>query len=175
MTPIERTLVLIKPDGIERNLVGEIISRFERVGLKLINMKMVNASVEHVTKHYTLDAGWKQSVGEKTLKSYADRGVIPPETDVMIIADGVLFKLANYMTSGPVIAMIWEGMHAVKIVRKIIGGTEPLTSEMGTIRGDYVIDSYEMSNAENRSVRNLVHASGSVSEAIGEIDHWFAE
>lgn len=174
MNTTERTLVLIKPDGIERNLVGEIISRFERVGLRLIDMKMVTTSTEHITKHYTLEPTWKQSVGEKTLKSYEDRGITPPETDIMVIADGVLFKLATYMTSGPIIAMIWEGAHAVKIVRKIIGGTEPLTSDMGTIRGDYVIDSYEMSNAEGRSVRNLVHASGSVKEATEEIQHWFA-
>ena len=172
-THIEKTLVIIKPDGVTRNLVGEIISRFERVGLKLLDMKMVDTTSDHVEAHYTLDAGWKDSVGQKTLASYREKGLTPPSEDPIVLANSVLGRLSRYMTAGPVIPMIWEGPHAVKIVRKLIGGTEPLSSDVGTIRGDYVMDSYQLAVDEDRSVRNLVHASGSVKEANQEIEHWF--
>jgi nucleoside-diphosphate kinase len=172
---LEKTLVIIKPDGIQRNLMGEIISRHERVGLKLVAMKMMKATPDLIQNHYTLDPAWKQNVGEKSIKAYADKGIEPPSHDPIEIADTVLGRLVTYMSSGPIIAMVWQGAHAVKIVRKIVGGTEPLTSDVGTIRGDYVLDSYQMSGSDDRSVRNLVHASGSVPEAEDEIKHWFTE
>ena len=171
----EKTLVIIKPDGVGRSLVGEIISRFERVGLKLVAMEMRNATVEHVEAHYTLDSGWKMTTGSKTLASYVEKGATPPHEDPIELANMILGNLTTYMTEGPVIVMIWEGYHAVRIVRKLIGGTEPLTSDVGTIRGDFVIDSYQVSFAEGRSVKNLVHASGSVQEAEDEIRHWFGK
>jgi nucleoside-diphosphate kinase len=113
--------------------------------------------------------------GEKTIKSYQKKGLVPFSMDPLEVTAKILANLKRYMTSGPVIAMIWEGAHAVKIVRKITGGTEPLTSDVGTIRGDFVVDSYKMSDDDNRSVRNLLHASGSVEEAEMEISHWFSE
>ncbi|MEI8249505.1 MAG: nucleoside-diphosphate kinase, partial [Candidatus Taylorbacteria bacterium] len=88
-------------------------------------------------------------------------------------SEKILKNLINYMTKGPVVAMVWQGAHAVEIVRKITGSTEPLSSDVGTIRGDFVLDSYRMTDMDNRSVRNLVHASGSVKEAHDEIAHWF--
>jgi nucleoside-diphosphate kinase len=169
----ERTLVIIKPDGIQRSLVGEIIKRYERVGLKLLGMKMVVPSVEQIEKHYTLDPEWRRITGEKTIKGYKEKGLTPPSEDPLEITARILETLKKYMTSGPVIAMVWQGAHAVKIVRKITGGTEPLTSDVGTIRGDFVLDSYTMSDGDNRSVRNLIHASGSEKEADAEINHWF--
>jgi len=171
----ERTLVLIKPDGVQRTLVGEIVGRFERVGLKLVAMKMLVVDGAHVEKHYTLDPEWRRITGEKTIKSYKEKGLTPPSEDPLEITAVILKNLVKYMTSGPVIAMVWEGAHAVKIVRKLVGGTEPLTSDVGTIRGDYVLDSYQLSDTGKRSVRNLVHASGSVPEAENEIKHWFNE
>ena len=101
------------------------------------------------------------------------KGQTPPSNDPLEIAEQVILALKKYVSSGPVIAMVWQGAHAVKIVRKITGGTEPLTSDVGTIRGDFVLDSYEMSDKDSRSIRNLIHASGSVKEAIDEIKHWF--
>ena len=169
----ERTLVIIKPDGIQRTLIGEIISRYERLGLKLTALKMFVPTADMVEKHYTLDPEWRRITGEKTIKSYKDKGLVPPSEDPLYITGVLLKKLAEYMTSGPVIAMIWQGAHAVKIVRKITGGTEPLTSDVGTIRGDFVLDSYQMSDTDQRSVRNLIHASGSPKEAEDEIAHWF--
>jgi nucleoside-diphosphate kinase len=171
----ERTLVVIKPDGVQRSLVGEITKRFERAGFKLVAMKMLVASEEHIEKHYTLDPEWRRLNGEKTIKGYVDKGITPPSTDPLEVSARTLARLKKYMTSGPVIAMIWQGAHAVKITRKIVGGTEPLTSDVGTIRGDYVLDSYQMADIDDRSVRNLIHASGSPEEAENEIKHWFKD
>jgi nucleoside-diphosphate kinase len=169
----ERTLVVIKPDGIQRVLIGEIVKRYERLGLKIVALKMLVPTAEHIKKHYTLDPNWMRVTGEKTIKGYRDKGLVPPTENPLEITEKLIKTLTTYMISGPVIAMVWEGAHAVKIVRKITGGTEPLTSDVGTIRGDYVLDSYQMSDADGRSVRNLIHASGSPKEADEEIAHWF--
>jgi len=170
----ERTLVILKPDGIQRSLVGEIISRFERVGLKLVGMKMMIPTREMVEKHYTLDEGWLMAVGTKSIKGFLDKGLTPPSEDPMVVARDILGALLDYLTAGPVVAFVLEGAHAVGIVRKLIGSTEPFSSDVGTIRGDYMLDSYEMSKSDGRALRNLVHASGSVKEAKDEIAHWFS-
>ena len=169
----ERTFVAVKPDGIQRSLIGEIVSRFEKVGLKLVAMKMVVSDADHVEKHYTLDPEWRRITGEKTIEGYRSKGLTPPIDDPLKITAIILENLKRYMTSGPVVAMVWEGAHSVKIVRKLVGGTEPLTSDVGTIRGDYVLDSYSMSDTDNRAIRNLIHASGSTADAEKEINHWF--
>jgi nucleoside-diphosphate kinase len=169
----ERTLVIIKPDAIQRSLIGEIIKRYEQIGLKIVAMKMMVPTPEHIEKHYTLDPEWRRITGEKTIKGYTDKGLEPPTKDPLEVTQILLERLKKYMTAGPVIALILQGAHAVKIVRKITGGTEPLMSDVGTIRGDYVLDSYQMTDADGRSIRNLVHASGSVEEAEQEIPHWF--
>lgn len=169
----ERTFVAIKPDGIQRSLMGEVIQRFERVGLKLIAMKFMVATPEHIEKHYTLDPEWRRLTGEKTIAGYRAKGLTPPSEDPLEITAKVLENLKKFMTSGPLVAMVWEGAHAQKIVKKIVGGTEPLTSDIGTIRGDFVLDSYSISDQDGRAVRNVVHCSGSVEEANNEIKHWF--
>jgi nucleoside-diphosphate kinase len=169
----ERTFVAIKPDGIQRSLMGEVISRLERVGLKLVGMKMLVPTKDHVIAHYTLDSEWRRVTGEKTIASYKAKGLQPPTDNPLEITEKLLETLSVYMTSGPVLAMVWEGAHAVKVVRKLVGGTEPLTSDVGTIRGDYMLDSYTMSDTDGRALRNILHASGSVGEAEMEIPHWF--
>jgi nucleoside-diphosphate kinase len=171
----ERTLVIVKPDGLQRSLVGEIIGRYERVGLKLVGVKMFVPEEKMVEQHYLLDPDWKKAVGEKAIESYRKKGQEPPSADPIEVGDRVLAGLKQYLTSGPVIAMVWEGAHSVQIVRKLTGGTEPLSSDVGTIRGDYVLDSYQMGDSDNRAVRNLIHASGSVEEANAEISHWFTQ
>ncbi|HEC94273.1 MAG TPA: nucleoside-diphosphate kinase [Candidatus Kaiserbacteria bacterium] len=170
----ERTLIIVKPDGVQRNLIGEIIKRYENVGLKLVAVKMAVVSSEHIEKHYTLDPQWRRITGEKSIKSYRERGLEPPSENPLEITAVILEGLKAYMTSGPVVCMVWEGANAVRIVRKITGGTEPLTSEVGTIRGDYVLDSYVLADTDSRAVRNIIHASGSVDEAEMEIEHWFS-
>lgn len=169
----ERTLAIIKPDGVQRSLVGEVIKRFERVGLKVVGLKMIVPTGEMVEQHYTLDPNWRRVTGEKRIKAAREKGQTPPSEDPLEITAKVLESLKKYMTSGPVICMVLEGAHAVSIVRKITGGTEPLSTDVGTIRGDFVLDSYEMSDTDNRAVRNLIHTSGSVKEANDEIGHWF--
>jgi nucleoside-diphosphate kinase len=171
----ERTLVVIKPDGVQRSLVGEIIGRFERIGLKLGAIKMMMLTPEFVEQHYTLDPEWRVKTGNKRIEAAKAKGEKIPSEDPLVITEIVLERLRKYMTSGPVIAMVWTGAHAVEIVRKLVGGTEPRTTDVGTIRGDYVLDSYEMSDLDNRSIRNLVHASGNVAEALKEIPHWFSQ
>lgn len=171
----ERTLVIIKPDGVQRTLIGEIIKRYERVGLKLVGLKIVVPTAEHVEKHYTIDPSWKKNVGEKAISAYEKKGIKPPSNDPLELGEKVLNSLVTYMTSGPVIPMVWEGAHAVEVVRKITGGTEPRTSDVGTIRGDFVLDSYMVADTDGRAVRNLIHGSGSVDEANAEIKHWFKD
>ena len=171
----ERTLIVIKPDGVQRSLVGEIIGRFEKVGLKMVGMKIMVLDQKFIEQHYTLDPEWRRITGEKTIKSYKDKGLVPPSEDPHEITAKILANLMKYLASGPVVAMVWQGAHAVKIVRKIVGGTEPLTSDVGTIRGDFVLDSYVMADNDGRAVRNLIHASGSVSDAQKEIKLWFNE
>ena len=171
----EQTLVIIKPDGVQRALVGEIVRRYERSGLKLAGLKMLVPTPEFVERHYDAHPGWRKSVGEKAIAAYRAQGKKPPSDDPMKVGEQVLGRLKKYLSSGPVVAMVWQGMHAVGIVRKITGGTEPLTSDVGTIRGDFTIDSYEVSDVDGRAVRNLVHASGSTEEAEKEIPLWFKD
>lgn len=171
----ERTFIILKPDAIQRSLVGEIIRRFERVGLKLIALRFEIPNEEKVEKHYTLDPEWKRKVGEKSIESYQKKGETPPSMDPIKVGDAVVDRLKAYMTSGPVVVMAWEGAHAVGLVRKLVGGTEPRSSDVGTIRGDFVLDSYAMADADDRAIRNLIHASGSVEEAKNELALWFTE
>ncbi len=171
----ERTLVIIKPDGLQRSLVGEIIKRYEQAGLKLLGMKMAVPTEDMVQQHYTVDPNWFVVTGEKAIAAYKKQGKTPPSEDPKEITKIILGNLKKYMTAGPVIAMVWQGVHAAAIVRKITGGTEPLTSGVGTIRGDYTLDSYEIADVDGRAVRNLIHASGNAAEAEQEIKLWFKE
>ena len=171
----ERTLVIIKPDGVQRGLIGEVVHRYERSGLKLVGIKMMVPEKGLIEKHYCIDPEWKAKVGEKAIESYRKKGKTPPTEDPLKIGNIVLENLKHYLSSGPVIAMVWQGIHAVGVVRKITGGTEPLTSDVGTIRGDFTIDSYEISDLDGRAVRNLIHASGTSEEAEKEINLWFEE
>jgi len=168
----ERTLVIIKPDGVQRGLIGEVIKRYERTGLKLVGLKFVVVDESFVERHYTLDSEWKVKTGGKTIEAYKEKGMEAPRSDPEQMGDMILGILKKYLSSGPVIPMVWQGMNAVKIVKKITGGTEPLTSDVGTIRGDLTIDSYQIADIDMRSVRNIIHASGSVEEAEKEIALW---
>lgn len=169
----EKSLVIIKPDGVQRSLIGEIIKRFEQVGLKLIALKFEIPTKEKTKQHYTIDPSWIEKAGEKSLQSYIKQGVDVSSLKSIDLGIKILEKLQKYMSSGPVVVMVWQGAHAVDVIRKLVGGTEPRTSDVGTIRGDFVHDSYEISNIENRSVRNVVHASGTIEEAEKEIQIWF--
>ncbi|MBD3359684.1 MAG: nucleoside-diphosphate kinase [Candidatus Buchananbacteria bacterium] len=172
---MEKTLIVIKPDGVQRNLIGEIISRYERTGLKLVALKMMQADENLVEKHYTIDPDWKKNVGTKAIESYEKKGLQPPSNDPVEVGEDVLKRLKIYICAAPVVAMVWQGNEAVKLGRKICGSTESLSAEMGTIRGDYSLESYQLADGSERAIVNLVHASGSVEEADQEIALWFTE
>ena len=149
---VQRTLILFKPDAVQRGIVGEILTRFERVGLKIIGTKMIFPSKEHYHKHYEGIGKMVTRRGEKA------------------------FDMAlEFMTQGPVIAMVFEGVESVELVRKLVGGTEPKAALPGTIRGDYSHMSFGYADEHNVGIPNLIHASGSVEEAKQEIEHWFAD
>ncbi|HOZ36817.1 MAG TPA: nucleoside-diphosphate kinase [bacterium] len=173
----ERTLVVVKPDGIQRTLVGEIVKRYERTGLKLLAMKMVIPTEEMATRHYYEVGGdaWIEEVGRKASAAYEKKGMKSPYASFEENGQAILRSNAKYLSSGPVIAMIWQGNQAVALVRKITGGTEPASSDVGTIRGDFTLDSYAMADIDSRSIRNLIHASGTPDEAEKEIKIWFQE
>lgn len=175
----ERTLVLIKHDGVARGLTGEILSRFEKVGLKIIGLKMVRVSKEFAQQHYPVTEEWYRKVGGNTLDDSKKYGVSakatlgtehPAEIGKKIHAFNV-----DYLTAGPVVAMVLEGTHAIEIVRKLVGHTVPALAAPGTIRGDYSSHSAVSSNLLKRSIYNLIHASGKKEEAEQEIKLWFSE
>lgn len=175
----ERTLVIVKPDGVKRGLVGEIISRFEKVGLDLIGIKMVQVDENLAMKHYGADDEWFENIGTKVREFYGKVGYDPGE-DFSKLENKEIGKMVqlwnvNYMTAGKTVAMIWQGSDVVKIVRKMVGSTYPSDALPGTIRGDFSVDSPLNSNTEQRSVYNLVHASGKPEEAESEIELWFKE
>lgn len=170
----ERTLILIKPDGVQRGLVGEILTRFEKKGLKIIAMKMVRPDESLAKKHYDMPESDKIQLGERTLASYKEKGVELKKTAIEI-AEDVQRRLVKYLTTGPVVAIVIEGAHAIAHVRKIRGATNPLSADVGTITADYTIDSYFVSDPDERAIRNLVHASGSGVEANREIALWFKD
>jgi nucleoside-diphosphate kinase len=171
----EQTLVIIKPDGVQRSLVGEIIKRYERVGLKLNAIKMVTPSEDMATKHYYEVGGdeWIEEVGRKAAAAYERKGEKSPYETFKDNGWAVLKANAKYLSSGPVIAMIWQGAGAIGLVRKITGATAPLLADVGTIRGDFTLDSYDLADTDGRSVRNLIHASGVKEDAEKEIKIWF--
>jgi nucleoside-diphosphate kinase len=170
---MERTLVLIKPDGVYRALIGEIIKRFEQAGLKIVAMKMVKPTREIVEKHYYADKEWLESVGQKAKASYEKEGKVVKETPLEI-GMRVRNTLLNYLTGKPVVAMVVEGNEAIFVVRKILGSTEPKSADPGSIRGSLSSDSYAFADSQGRSTRNLVHASGDKKDAEREISIWFS-
>lgn len=149
---VERTLIVFKPDSVQRGIVGEILQRFERVGLKIVGVKMVAPNKEHYVGHYETIGQLGTRRGESTLKITLDM-----------------------MLDGPVIAMVLEGVESVAVVRKIVGPTEPKSADMGTIRGDYSHISFGYADDCNKGIPNLIHASGDSAEAVQEIKHWFRD
>ncbi len=170
----EKTFVIVKPDGVQRGLVGEIIQRFERVGLKVSAMKMVVPTEEQCWTHYNKDEAWFLKKGERTINDRKAAGLVV-DKDAMEYGKDIVRALVKFMTSGPVVAMVLSGNQAVGVVQKLVGGTEPLTSDIGTIRGDLTLDSYALSGQDERAVRNLIHSSDKPEEAEREIKIWFKE
>ncbi len=175
---LERTLILIKPDGVKRGLIGEIFHRFKRAGLKIVACKMVFASREQLSGHFPKDKAWIRGMGEKSLEAWREHEKDPVEILGTADPDKIGQMIAewnyDYLMSGPIVAVVLEGTHSVETVRKIVGNTSPSKAEPGTIRGDFASDSPDLANVEGRAVHNLVHASGNLEEANQEIANWFS-
>ncbi|KXK26687.1 MAG: Nucleoside diphosphate kinase [candidate division WS6 bacterium OLB20] len=177
MSNTEKTVIIVKHDGVARGLMGQIIKRFERVGLKLVALEFLQSTEDMGKAHYPDAESWYRKVGERTLSEYKEKGIDAVKelgTDDAIEI-GKLVKQWNvdYLTYGPVLAMVWEGPNAVKIGRKLVGETNPINAAPGTIRGDFSSDNAELANQHKRPFYNLVHASGEVAEAEDEIALWF--
>lgn len=176
----ERSFCMIKPDGVKRALIGDIIHRFEKAGLKVVAMKMFIPAEEQVRKHYPMsDEAWVTRLGTKSLSAFENIDADPKDVlgtvDEATIGKRVSESLVEFMTSGPVVAMVIEGIQAIEMVRKLCGHTLPFKADVGTIRGDYSVDSPAVANADFRAIHNLIHASETPKEAQNEIDLWFGK
>jgi len=175
----ERTFVMVKPDGVRKGLTGEIIRRFEQRDLKIVAIEMIQPSHDLIDNHYPKDEGWITRLGEKTKATYEKYGydlIADFDTDdTSKIGPEVRKWVIDFMTSAPVVKMIVQGIHSVDVVRKIAGETMPYKADMGTIRGDFSIDSPALANKEKRAVMNIVHCSETPEEAEHEIKHWFGD
>lgn len=175
----EQTLILAKPDAMQRGLVGEIIKRFENRGLKVVGLKMTKPSPAHIKKHYLATKEQIEGMGNKSLENFKLLGLDPVKklgtNSALEIGKMINNWNFEFLSSSAVVAMVFEGPHAVDMGRKIVGNTLPFKAELGTIRGDFSVDSSTLGNFNKRPIRNIVHASGSVSEAKREISHWFSK
>ncbi len=177
---IEQTLIVLKPDAVARGLIGEIVTRFEKVGLKVVAARMVKVDKTLADRHYPEDRiEFIKGMGEKTLENYRDLGMDPKEhfgaEDAHEIGKIIRTWLVDMITGGPVFAAVLQGPHAVELVRKIVGHTLPLKATPGTIRADFSYDSSALANTGKRPIKNLIHASGTIDEARYEIPLWFSE
>lgn len=175
----QQTLVVMKPDAMERGLAGEIISRLEKAGLKIVAAKLVKVDEKLAKAHYPVTDEWLETVGNKSLGDYEKFGLDPIATmgtsEAKEIGKQIHQFNIKYLMEAPVLALVFQGNHAVELVRKLVGSTLPLLAAPGTIRGDYSNESAIVANADKRSIKNLVHASGEVEEAKREISLWFPE
>jgi nucleoside-diphosphate kinase len=168
----ERTLVILKPDAVQRSLIGEVIRRLERTGLKFVAFKFLVPAAEQCWTHYNKNDEWFLKKGSRIVEDRKGQG-LPIEKEPIEYGKDIILSNVKFFTSGPVLAAVIEGNQAVAVVKKVVGGTEPTTSDVGTIRGDLTIDSYELSSIDGRAVRNLIHCSDSPEEADREIAIWF--
>lgn len=176
---MQRTLVIIKPDGVARGLDEEILGRFKRANLKMLVSKKAQMDKAFMAKHYGGAEEWLKGMGNKTLENYEKFGLDAVKelgtADALAIGKMIYDWLTTWMASGPVVAAVFEGNQAVEIAKKLAGHTIPLFAAPGTIRGDYSSESADLANGEKRPIQNLVHISGNLEDAAREIQHWFPE
>ncbi|MCL5430003.1 MAG: nucleoside-diphosphate kinase [Candidatus Marsarchaeota archaeon] len=172
---MERSLVLVKPDGVLRGLTGVVISRIEQAGLKVIGLKLVVPDKKLAERHYPWDPKWAQQIWDRTKKAMDAKGEKMPAKDATEYGQFIRSTLMNYIVGRPVVAIVVEGNDAIASIRKICGATSPHLAEPGSIRGMYSTDSYDLANLQKRSVVNIMHASDSVTTADKEIPVWFTE
>lgn len=175
----EKTYVMIKPDGVQKGLIGEIIKRFEQRDLKIVALEMFQPEHDAIDNHYPKNQEWITRLGQKTKNTFDKYGLDMMAEygtdDPAVMGPQVRTWLIDYMLSAPLVKMVVQGVHAVDVVRKIAGPTMPYLAEMGTIRGDFSIDSPVLANKEKRAIANIVHCSETPEEAAHEIKHWFGD
>lgn len=168
---------MLKPDAVQRGLIGDIIKRFEATGLKCSAMKMFNADEKRLFEHYNKDEAWFMKKGNGIVENLKAQG-LPVEKEAIEYGKDIIRANAKFMMSAPVVAMVWEGNQAAAVIKKVVGSTEPATSDVGTVRGDYTVDSYAHAAVEDRAVRNLIHCTDpedGAEEAEREIALWMNE
>ena len=175
----QKALIIIKPDGVQRGLIGRIVSRFESVGLKIIGLKFEMATSEKVIAHYPETEAWFKKVGERTLTNYAKKGLnaqtVFKTNDAVSIGKIVKGWLVTYFQESPVFIVVVEGYDCIEIVRKLSGNTIPVLAAPGTVRGDFSHDTIDLANEQNRPLRNIIHASDSVEDGEKEVNLWFSK
>lgn len=175
----QKALIILKPDAIQRGLMGKIIKRFETVGLKIIGLKFIWADKERIIAHYPETEAWFAKVGARTLTNYAKKGLdakkIFKTDDAIEIGKIVKGWLITYLQESPVLIFVLDGYECIEIVRKLSGNTIPLLSAPGTIRGDFSHDCIDLANEQNRPLRNIIHASDTIEDGEKEVKLWFTK
>ena len=176
---VEKTFVMVKPEAVMRGLVGNVLGRFERAGLKIVAMKLKKAAPEEVNGFYPSDEVWLGKVGDKTLKRSKDLGIDVTKrfgtSDNVTIGKEIKKWLVDFISSSPVVLIVLEGNNAIEKVRKMAGYTDPIDADPGSIRADFAQESIDWANFDARAVYNVIHASGEPEEAEREINHWFTK
>ena len=174
----QKALIIIKPDGVQRGLIGKIVTRFEQVGLKIIGLKFEWADPKKVITHYPETEAWFKKVGERTLTNYVKKGLdaktVFKTDDAVAIGKIVKSWLMTYFQESPIFIMVVESYDCIEIVRKLSGNTIPVLAAPGTIRGDFSHDTIDLANEQNRPLRNIIHASDSVDDGEKEVGVWFS-
>ena len=175
----EQTLVLVKPDGVMRGLTCQILQRFEQAGLKMVGLKILRTTRSQLDNHFPQSEEWVLEMGRKTLVTYGEYGIDPMEIldtrDPKEIGEMIREWNYSYLMTGPVVAAVLEGIHAIDVVRKLVGHTLPYRADPGTIRGDFSINSPDLANVAGSACKNLIHASANREEAEQEIRCWFSQ
>jgi len=173
----QKALIILKPDAVQRGLMGKIINRFERVGLTIIGLKFIWASEKEIVNHYPETEAWFKKVGERTLTNYAKKGLDVKKVfntdDALTIGKTVKNWLVDYLQQSPVLVMVLSGYDCIEIVRKLSGNTIPLLAAPGTIRGDFSHDTIDLANEQSRPLRNIIHASDTIEDGEKEVAVWF--
>ncbi len=170
----QRTFVFIKPDAVQRSLVGTFIQKFEQAGLKVVASKFMIPEEAKLWTHYNKSDEWYTKKGENMIVNLQEKGMEITKPAIEYGKD-IVRALIDFMTAGPAMALVLEGNEAVDVVVKLVGSTEPKSSDVGTIRGDFTADTYKIANLDNRAVRNLMHCSDTPENALTEIGIWFEE
>jgi nucleoside-diphosphate kinase len=174
----ERTFVILKPDAVQRGLVGDIVKRFERIGLKIVGMKMHMVDEKTLWAHYNKDDAWYTKKGGNIVENKKKLGM-KVDKEAIEYGKDIIRAMVHYMCASPVVSLVIEGNGAQAVVKRLVGSTEPSTADTGTIRGDYSLDSYYLCDTDgSRGMRNLIHCTDPADGEGAyerEVNLWFTK